>query len=229
MISIYPHELVLIDSPLFQRLRRVNQTSLTLLTYPCSVHSRFEHSLGSLAVAERVLCVLRRRAGIDQTDFLEVRLASLVHDLAHGPLSHTSEAFYTADHIFKDIKNAHPELFKRANSSEILTYCLITCEPFQRLWQNAVNRYASIEPYGHHLVNCDFWKIATMIVGADGNTERPASSPGPKRRFLTQLINGPFDVDKLDYLARDGYFTGLNIAPDVERLMWVLDTMEKSG
>jgi len=65
-----------------------------------------------------------------------------------------------------------------------------------------------------------------MIVGADFNDEHPESSPGRKRRFLRQLINGPIDVDKLDYIARDGYFTGLNLGVDVERLLWVLDTIE---
>jgi len=64
-----------------------------------------------------------------------------------------------------------------------------------------------------------------MIIGADYNTERPDASPGPEHRYLRQLINGPFDVDKLDYVARDGYFTGLNLAIDVERLLWVLDTL----
>jgi HD superfamily phosphohydrolase len=60
-INVLPHELALLDSPLFQRLRRVYQTSLALLTYPCSVHSRLEHSLGSLAVADRVIGSLAQK------------------------------------------------------------------------------------------------------------------------------------------------------------------------
>jgi HD superfamily phosphohydrolase len=72
----------------------------------------------------------------------------------------------------------------------------------------------------------DRWQIATMIVGSDFNPERADASPGPERRYLRQLINGPFDVDKLDYVARDGYFTGLSLAIDIERLLWILDTIQ---
>ncbi|MBM4275787.1 MAG: hypothetical protein FJ134_15200 [Deltaproteobacteria bacterium] len=101
-----------------------------------------------------------------------------------------------------------------------MTYCLLTCEGFSRLWQEIVNKYEHVTP---DLNECDPWRIATMVVGADFNPERPAAKPRP---FLRQLINGPFDVDKLDYVARDGYFTGLNVAIDIERLLWVMDVID---
>jgi HD superfamily phosphohydrolase len=228
MIDIFPHELALIDSPIFQRLRGVYQTSLALLTYPCAIHSRFEHSVGALAVADRVLRALERRAdvGITDLDRLEVRLASLLHDWTHGPLSHTSEAFYKSNPIFPAIRAAHPLMLGSASASEILTYCLITSEPFGHLWEEIVAQYHATRPHGPFLSRCDRWRIATMIVGADANTEKPASSPQPENRFLRQLVNGPFDVDKLDYIARDGYFTGLNLGIDVDRLLWVMDTIQ---
>src|SRR5437899_11491473 len=82
MVNLLPHELALIDSPVFQRLRGVYQTSLALLTYPCSVHSRFEHSIGALAIAEKVVPALNRRADglVNELDKVELRLAALLHD-----------------------------------------------------------------------------------------------------------------------------------------------------
>lgn len=56
-----PYELALIDSPPFQRLRNLFQTSLSLFTYPCAVHSRFEHSLGVATVASRMLDAVEKR------------------------------------------------------------------------------------------------------------------------------------------------------------------------
>ncbi|MGD0013161.1 MAG: HD domain-containing protein [Bryobacteraceae bacterium] len=226
MIDILPQELPFVDSPLFQRLRGVHQTSLALLTYPCAGHSRSEHSLGCLAVADRVLRALARRIPITDKDRLIVRLAALLHDCAHGPFSHTSEVFYESNPIFSAVKAAHPVLFERASASEMLTYSLITSKPFGRIWDEMLSQYQGMPPYGGLLSGNDRWLIATMIVGSDFNSERPDASPGPEHRFLRQLINGPFDVDKLDYVARDGYFTGLNLAIDVERLLWVLDTIE---
>ncbi len=226
MVDILPHELGFIDSPLFQRLRGISQTSLAMLTYPCANHSRFEHSIGCVAVADRVLHALGRRIGITEKDRLVVRLAALLHDCTHGPYSHTSENFYKSNPLFKAVRAQLPELFERASASEIVTYCLITSEPFGRLWNEVMAQYEAAPGAGGLLSDRDRWQIATMILGSDTNPERPEASPGIEHRFLRQLINGPFDVDKLDYVARDGYFTGLNLAIDVERLLWVLDTIK---
>lgn len=223
MVELLPHELAIIDSPLFQRLQGISQTSLAMLTYPCANHSRFEHSIGCVAVADRVLHALHRRITITDHDRYVIRLAALLHDCTHGPFSHTSEQFYKSNPLFRAVGGALPELFERASASEKATYCLITSEPFGHLWNDVVVGDPSLKGL---LSDRDRWAIATMIVGADTNPEHPEASPGIERRYLRQLINGPFDVDKLDYVARDGYFTGLNLAIDVERLLWVLDTLK---
>jgi HD superfamily phosphohydrolase len=158
---------------------------------------------------------------VTEIERLEIRLAALIHDWTHGPLSHTSESFYKSAPIFEAIKTYYPSLFRRASASEILTYCVITCDAFGEIWGELIERYARFP--NDSLRRCDRWRIASMIVGSDNNAERPASSPQP---FLRQLIHGPFDVDKLDYIARDGYFTGLSLPVDVERLLWVLETIK---
>ena len=59
--QFYKHEISLLDSPLIQRLRRVHQTSLAVLTYPSSTHTRFEHSLGVTGMADKMIQSLNNK------------------------------------------------------------------------------------------------------------------------------------------------------------------------
>jgi HD superfamily phosphohydrolase len=224
-----PWEIALIDSPAFQRLRNIFQTSLALFTYPCAVHSRFEHSLGVASVASRMLNAIKDRTKrTDPVLELETRLAALLHDLGHGPFSHSSEKYY------ERLTNArkqplfgrggtlvaeNPRLFAEASASEVLTYLLITTESFRQLWSCIVCTYKSQWPA---LQDVNLERAASMILGIDDRV-------GGDKRFYRQIINGPFDADKLDYLPRDGYFTGLAIVVDIERLLNVVTVVEKNG
>ncbi len=82
-----PHELKVIDTPLFQRLRRIRQLALASYVYPGALHTRFEHSMGAMHVAGRVAGEL----GLKQHESRILRLAALLHDVGHGPFSHGSE------------------------------------------------------------------------------------------------------------------------------------------
>lgn len=220
-----PYELAVIDAPPFQRLRNIFQTSLALFTYPCCVHSRFEHSLGAATVASRMIAAIQQRTGrTDQTSEIETRLAALLHDLGHGPFSHSSERFYEqlrgADgkRVFEQLARQEP-LFADASASEIVAYLLITTPSFHELWERIVQMYSSPKL---DLKSVDLERVATMILGVDDRV-------GPEKRFYRQIVNGPFDADKLDYLPRDGYFTGLEIVVDIERLLHTITVAEQKG
>ena len=106
LIRIEPDDEVLlrlIDTPEFQRLRRVRQLGVSNLTYPGAEHSRFTHSLGVLNFAQRILDGLRHRyrkdstaAGLLKQHALTVKAAALLHDLGHGPFSHMAERAFDA-------------------------------------------------------------------------------------------------------------------------------------
>ena len=103
----------LIDTPEFQRLRRVRQLGVSNLTYPGAEHTRFAHSLGVLHIAIRILETLRRRHGNDDSikSWLNgkgkiVKAAALLHDLGHGPFSHMIERAFGAH-------GRHEEISKR--------------------------------------------------------------------------------------------------------------------
>ena len=81
----------LIDTPEFQRLRRIKQLGLALFTYQGAEHSRFTHSLGVMFVMRRVLERLGRRHEIPDRVRLVALSAALLHDIGHGPFSHVIE------------------------------------------------------------------------------------------------------------------------------------------
>src|SRR3989449_5775700 len=81
-----------IDSPAFQRLRRIRQLAGAHLVYPSAQHSRFEHSLGAMHVAGLAGEDLLLKGYVDNAETVqELRLAALLHDIGHGPFSHLFE------------------------------------------------------------------------------------------------------------------------------------------
>lgn len=82
-----PHEQEIIDTPVFQRLRKIKQLAMASLVYPGALHTRFDHSIGAFHVASRVAA----RLLTSSTEARLVRLAALLHDIGHGPYSHVSE------------------------------------------------------------------------------------------------------------------------------------------
>ncbi|MFN4243031.1 MAG: HD domain-containing protein [Tepidisphaerales bacterium] len=81
----------LLQTPEFQRLRRIRQLGLAHLAYPGADHARYGHSLGVMEMARRMLEQLQRSARLDAGDRLVVLAAALLHDLGHGPFSHVFE------------------------------------------------------------------------------------------------------------------------------------------
>jgi hypothetical protein len=88
----------LIDTPEFQRLRRIKQLGLGLYTYQGAEHSRFTHSLGALHLMTRILDRLGETYTIAPQDRLAVRAAALLHDVGHAPFSHAMEKTLAVHH-----------------------------------------------------------------------------------------------------------------------------------
>src|SRR5207244_3172593 len=83
----------------FQRLRHVGQLGMSPLVYPAATHNRFSHSLGTMHIMEKILDHLLWTGDIEKNasteDFLKRGLAAaLLHDIGHGPLSHSSEKWF---------------------------------------------------------------------------------------------------------------------------------------
>jgi HD superfamily phosphohydrolase len=109
-VEVEAELLPLLDSPPVQRLRHVKQLGFSCLVYPGANHTRFEHSLGTMHLAT----ILARHLALDPADVRLIAAAGLLHDIGHGPFSHTTEAFLSEfaghDHHQVDHLLAEPAL-----------------------------------------------------------------------------------------------------------------------
>ena len=98
-----PEELMimeLIDTLAFQRLRRIKQLGAASLLFHGAESSRFTHSIGVFCVARKIYKrLIEKNPEFNKTKFILFG-AALLHDLGHGPLSHTSEAIFSHDHEY---------------------------------------------------------------------------------------------------------------------------------
>ncbi|NWF97264.1 MAG: HD domain-containing protein, partial [Candidatus Thorarchaeota archaeon] len=216
--SYYPHEINLLDSPLLQRLRGIRQTSLACYTYPSAVHTRFEHSLGATVIVGRMIEALRNRESAlvsNPVDCAEARMAALLHDIGHGPFSHGTEIIFQEFDEIKNVKKEKPELFKDNAAHEILSYFIVNSSSFKEKWEEIKTPYLSRSDYKFNISGIDINKVALMILG---------KHPNPDMYFFAQMVNGPHDADKFDYVTRDGYFTGLRTAINIDRFLLSIGT-----
>lgn len=205
-------EMQLIDSPLFQRLRNVNQVGLAMFTYPAARHSRFEHSLGVVS-AVKLMCnriTGNTNNGIEITEEVQncIVLAALLHDIGHCFYSHLSEKIYGEIEVFCNLKKIiNSKLELKPKPHEILSFIIVNSEAFRSFFFSKIS-YPNKEKYKDSL----FVDVGSMIIGY------PVTRDGIKRSFQTNIINGPLDADKLDYIRRDAYTAGLPLQYDIERL-----------
>jgi deoxynucleoside triphosphate triphosphohydrolase SAMHD1 len=224
------HEVVVIDSPLFQRLQDIRQLGVAHLVYRSANHTRFEHSLGAL----HAMSVLIREVNATVTDPLRhdpeeapllpvpvtkdvavrLRLAALLHDVGHGFMSHVSENAMRGASWLRDVEIAATEeiedLYEGKKAAELATYYTVRSPSFRRLMEHLCSTYSDLsDPNG--LVD----DIGRASLGLPIRAESP---------FLTELLSGPFDVDKLDYISRDALFCGVPSVIDTARLIRKLRT-----
>lgn len=90
-IGITEQELRIIDNPIFQRLRYIKQLGAADMVYPGATHTRFSHSLGTMFLVDLYTKTVIKDGQIDDEQLQKLRLAALLHDIGHYPLSHTAE------------------------------------------------------------------------------------------------------------------------------------------
>ncbi|MCC5917487.1 MAG: HD domain-containing protein [Cryomorphaceae bacterium] len=168
----------LLEHPYMQRLRRISQTSLTYMVYPGATHNRLHHVIGATHLTRQAILVLRRKGHeITEEEEEAVLAAILLHDIGHGPFSHTLENTL--------IKVSHEEislLFMEHLNREFRGKLSLAIEIF-------ANRYG--------------------------------------KPFLHQLVSSQLDMDRLDYLRRDSFFTGVSEGMvNTERIISMLNVSD---
>jgi HD superfamily phosphohydrolase len=161
--------LALLDSPPLQRLRYIRQLGFSYLVYPGANHTRFEHSLGTMFLAD----VAARRFGLPEEERRLVVAAGLLHDIGHGPFSHASEPLM--EQFLKTTHDNIERIISRGTGS-------------------------LLEDHG-----IDPGELCSIVKG---------------NHRLSGIIHGDLDVDRMDYLLRDAYYTGAPYGTvDAQRLI----------
>ncbi len=153
-VELSGKEIDVVDTPVFQRLRRLRQLALAYLVYPGALHTRFEHSLGVCQIARLIAEALKLNAD----DRTLLRLAALLHDLGHGPFSHVSE---DALQIYADQDKIGPLGRNTEKIHEVITGKLVWAHP-------DLDRESGLLP-----LNSDAWQ---SLIGFPVAAAKPHSS-----------------------------------------------------
>ena len=189
----------LLSTPEMNKLSHIKQLGLAHLIFPGAHHTRFEHSLGASHIAGRMADSL----SLDQIDADTLRVAAMLHDVGHGPYSHTLE------HILAERGGMdHMEVTKGIILGE---YDVIVDGEGESIDERRAIPDI-LEDNG-----LDPKLVSSLITGPDAaGTERSLLSWTEGRedfsgedKTLAQLVHGPVDCDQLDYLLRDSHFTGV--------------------
>ena len=195
----------LIDHPWLQRMRQIHQLQTAWWVYPTAEHTRFQHILGVMHLASRVIgqlypslkkeCPDAPSRGYTET---LLRMAGLLHDVGHGPFGHFFDS-----HYLQHFGLTHEKLGAH----------IIQAELADLLAQLRRNPYSQLED-GERI---DPSQIAWMI-------QRPQPGDAADRPkwlvFLRSLLCGIYTIDNMDFVLRDAYMTGYNQQSyDLERLL----------
>jgi deoxynucleoside triphosphate triphosphohydrolase SAMHD1 len=214
-IVVQPFEIALFDSPLLQRLRFIRQLGVAHWVYPGATHTRFEHTLGVLHQVQNLISAINKRAAetqvapayIDPQMTNLLRLIAICHDIGHGVMSHVSENAMQQSSLIEDLLLEFSSEVQndKTKLSELAAYYMVGSPAFSGLLDAVIGLYRS-----HSLPENPIPKIQHAIIG------RAISDQFP---LLHELINGPFDADKLDYLPRDARMAGVPVVTDIPRLI----------
>ena len=170
----------IIEHPYLQRLRYISQMGLSYLVYPGAHHTRFHHALGAMFLMYRAVSVLRqKRVEISNQEEEALYLAILLHDVGHGPFSHSLEGSIVE---YMDHEQITVAIMKRLNVQ----------------YEGALNMALEIFTGKH------------------------------PRQFLKQLVSGQLDMDRLDFLGRDSFYTGVaEGSVNAQRLITMLNVVDE--
>ncbi|MGE3261920.1 MAG: HD domain-containing protein [Bacteriovoracia bacterium] len=204
-VELYPWELAIIDSPAFQRLRNIKQLGFSEFAYPCAVHNRYVHSIGACHLSGTAFQAIFRNHFFSGQEvyhhfYYLTRAAMLLHDIGHGPFSHAIESAMPpvsdlnlpAEVVGKDTK--------RQASHEDYTLKIILDSSLTPVLEKA---YA---PFG-----ITPWHLACVMNLSFKEKDNFFQDRGVSfRKVLHQIISSEVDADRMDYLQRDSYFSGVN-------------------
>lgn len=196
-IRLTPQEYAVYCSPLFQRLSRIRQMGMAYLKRPSATHTRLNHSLGVLYLMDRILTAVNGNGiKISEPDRRTARMAALLHDIGHLPLSHIGERALTRE--WESRNNGRHEWDK---PHEQISSLIVMKDRFLK---HVFNDMLS----GGKSENClDRVRIASIILGQAPDGDDVSSIAD---HIACIALHSELDADRLDFLVRDAVITGVS-------------------
>lgn len=171
----------IIEHPYFQRLRRIKQLGSTHLVYPGALNTRFHHALGAMHLMSGAIQVLRSKGHeISDNEMNAACMAILLHDIGHGPYSHSLE-------------------------------------------------YILAEGMDHESLSSHFMTALNKEMNGQLDDALAIFNGTYSKKFLHQLVSSQLDVDRLDYLKRDSFYTGVSEGViSTDRIISMLEVVDDS-
>jgi HD superfamily phosphohydrolase len=218
-IVLSPEELRVVESRSFQRLRGIKQLGFTDHAFPGATHTRFTHSLGAMEMAGRMFDAIFPPGGASPLPAGErerlrtlLRLAVMLHDVGHAPLSHATECCMPAREALGLECYGAAESQQRATHEDFTLLLILRGELNHTLRRTFSDR--GIDPED----------IAHLITGRCARSEASAVIDGVDYApLLSQLVSGELDADRMDYLQRDSFYAGVNYGKFDEQ--WLLNNL----
>jgi len=213
-IDIDPRIEAVMNHPVYQRLRQIKQLGFGEFSFPGATHNRYMHSLGASYLSSKIFdSIFDHYAFSNDNDRLRLRdttiLAALLHDIGHGPLSHTTEE--VMPNLSELAIPAYKDRQERQANHEDYTIKFITDSDLTKCIESTFTHVPAMEVA--KLIDKTINNDSDFFI-VDGVNFRP---------LLSQLISSELDADRMDYLQRDSYFSGTNYGHiDME---WIINNL----
>jgi HD superfamily phosphohydrolase len=186
----------LLQAPEMVRLNQIKQLGLAYLVFPGAMHTRFEHSMGVCFVAG----LMARELGLPKDEVTLLRASGLLHDLGHGPFSHTLEGIFH-ERIGLDHMQLTSDLIEGKRSLDLSGWLdpAFGASSVPELLQKH-----GLDPSLIASLVCQERTPGTMhpaLRSDDAGPDLPA--------YMGQIIHSALDADQLDFLLRDSHYTGV--------------------
>lgn len=217
----------IMETLLFKRLQSIKQLSIANWIFPGSEHTRYIHSIGVMHIADKIA----KQLGIEENDRKIIRMAGLLHDIGHYPLSHVCESPY---------KNSMESYNEDTLCNDINSNIRNNIENFSL---DITKEFMKASSEGHHeavgatIIRADKMinKIITEECGEKaidiicdmitGNVKRKDTNP-----LWVQILHSEIDADGIDYMMRDAAFSGTGFGSfEMEQLIRCLEKREYDG
>jgi HD superfamily phosphohydrolase len=214
-IHIDDSEIPIIEHPFFQRLRNIKQLGFSEYSFPGATHTRYIHSIGVMHVSTIVFDKLFSKTDNELLRLRQtLKMACLLHDIGHAPLSHSTEIVMPQVSRLKLPKRFQIDNPELQATHEDYTIKAIADSSFTDSFKQIEDKFG---------VNAN--AIAELVIGHTTDPDYFTINGVNYFPILHQLVSSEIDCDRMDYLLRDSYFCGVSYGQ--YDLDWLTDNIVK--